>query len=153
MKKPKLFVNKVHIQKSGIHGYGVYAGKTLRKGDKIEECYFIITKGGDKGLEDFYFDAHGKYAVPTGFGIVYNHSDEPNADYTFNMKKRVTTINGSKIAASYPKNANKSLPKLKKPRKRKVSRKKPNPARNADTDKQINPSNHHSRLRGNDIVN
>lgn len=79
-----------------MHGYGVFAGKAIKKGEKIEECYIIISKGGDKGLEDFYFDAKGKYALFTGFGIIYNHSNDPNADYFINIKKRKATIKAAR---------------------------------------------------------
>jgi len=92
MKTP-LFQNKLIVKKSSKHGYGVFAGKTLKKGEKIEECYIIISrKGGDKGLEDFYFDAKGKSAVFLGFGSIYNHSDDPNADYRISMTNHVATI-------------------------------------------------------------
>jgi len=90
--KSKLLQKNVFVKKSSMHGYGVFAAKTIKKGEKIEQCYFIITKGGDKGLEDFYFDVKGKYAVLTGYGSIYNHSEEPNVDYTFNIKKRIATI-------------------------------------------------------------
>lgn len=94
--KRKLFQNKLMVQKSKIHGYGVFAQKTIKKGEKIEECYMIISKGGDKKLEDFYFDAKGKYALLTGFGIIYNHSDQPNADYHINVKNRIATIKAAR---------------------------------------------------------
>lgn len=97
----KLFQNKIAVMKSSMHGYGVFAQKSIKKGEKIEECYFILSRrGGDKGLEDFYFDAKGKYAVFLGFGSIYNHSDDPNADYTINIKKRIATI---KAARNIPK--------------------------------------------------
>jgi SET domain-containing protein len=104
----KLFQNKICVRKSPTHGYGVFAEKKLRKGEKIEECYIIISKGGDKVLEDFYFDAKGKCAIFTGFGIIYNHSDDANADYNINMKTRIATITadrtiqkGEEIFVSY----------------------------------------------------
>ena len=106
--KAKLFQNKLVVKKSSLHGYGVFAEKTIKKGEKIEECYVIISKGGDKTLEDFYFDAKGKYALFTGFGSIYNHSDEPNADYVINIKKRLATLKaertipkGKEIFVSY----------------------------------------------------
>lgn len=43
-------------------------------------------------MEDFYFDAQGKNALFLGYGSIYNHSDDPNADYIINIKKRITTI-------------------------------------------------------------
>lgn len=94
--KRQLFQNKIVVKKSTRHGYGVFAAKTIKKGEKIEECYFIITKGGDKGLEDFYFDAKGKHAVFFGFGSIYNHSDDPNADYFLNIKNRVVTFKAAR---------------------------------------------------------
>jgi len=97
--KAKLFQNKLIVKKSPINGYGVFAQKRLKKGELIEECYIIISKGGDKTLEDFYFDVDGKYAVFTGFGSIYNHSDDPNANYTINKKNRLTTIKAKKNIA------------------------------------------------------
>ena len=107
--KTKLFQNKLIVKKSRLHGFGVFALKTIKKGEKIEECYIIVSKkGGDKALEDFYFDAKGKNAVLLGFGSIYNHSDDPNADYTISLKNRVATIKatkkipkGSEIYVSY----------------------------------------------------
>ncbi len=94
--KKKLFQNKLVVKKSTLHGYGVFARKKIKKGEKIEECYVIISKGGDKILEDFYFDAKGKYALFTGFGSIYNHSEHPNTDYTINIAKRLATIKATK---------------------------------------------------------
>ncbi len=91
--KKKLFQNKIYVKKSPTHGYGVFAGKDFRKGELIEECYIIISpKGGDKVLEDFYFDIKGKYGVFTGYGSIYNHSEDPNADYNISISKKLATI-------------------------------------------------------------
>jgi len=87
--KKKLFQGKIVIKRSSRHGYGVFADKNFKKGEKIEECYFILTKGDDKVLEDYYFDIKGKYAFMFGFGCIYNHSDDPNADYEFDLKNRI----------------------------------------------------------------
>lgn len=93
--KASLFRGKIVVKKSPTHGYGVFAEKTFQKGEKIEECYIIISKGGDKKLEDYYFDVNGKYAIFTGYGIIYNHSDNPNCDYIINEKKRLVTMKAS----------------------------------------------------------
>lgn len=90
--KKQLVRNQIFVKKSSLHGYGVFAGKKLRKGEIIEECYIIISRGGDKKLEDYYFDVERKYAIFTGFGIVYNHSEDPNADYHINAKRKLVTI-------------------------------------------------------------
>ena len=94
--KAKLFQNNIIVKRSTMHGYGVFALKKLKKGALIEECYVIISKGGDKTLEDYYFDAKGKYALFTGFGSIYNHSVDPNADYTINIKNKVATIKAAR---------------------------------------------------------
>lgn len=94
--KNKLFQNKLVVKKSLMHGYGVFAGKTIKKGEMIEECYILVSKKENAGLIDFYFDANGKYVILTGFGSIYNHLDEPNADYKINLKKKIATIKAEK---------------------------------------------------------
>jgi len=90
--KKKLHHKNLIVKKSPMHGYGVFAAKNIKKGEIIEECYIIITKGKDKALEDYYFDAKGKDAILTGYGIIYNHCDEDNAEYTLNIKRRLATF-------------------------------------------------------------
>ncbi len=94
--KKILFQNKIYVKKSPTHGYGVFAGKRIKKGEIIEECYFLITRGKDKALEDYYFDADGKYGLPTGYGIIYNHADEDNCEYHVNTKRRLMTYKAIK---------------------------------------------------------
>lgn len=98
--------------KSPTHGFGVFADKKIRKGELIEECYFLIGRGGDKSLENFYFDAinskYKRYATFFGYGSIYNHSEDPNADYFINLTRRVsrfvaqrTIEKGEEILISY----------------------------------------------------
>lgn len=90
--KKQLFQNKLIVKKSSLHGYGVFAGKNFKKGEIIEECYIISTRGGDKKLQDYYFKVNNNYGIFTGFGIIYNHSDDPNADYFINAKRKLVTF-------------------------------------------------------------
>lgn len=93
----KLFVNKIAVKKSSRHGFGVFAEKKIRKGEKIEECYFLLSKGKDDSFEDYYFVAKKrKYALFLGNGSIYNHSDKPNTTYSINMNKRIATIKASR---------------------------------------------------------
>ena len=95
--KAQLFQTKLIIKKSTLHGYGVFSGKKIKKGELIEECYILITKGDDKNLEDFYFDGKNRrYVILTGFGSIYNHADEPNATYNINIKNRLARIKAIK---------------------------------------------------------
>ena len=94
--KSSVFQKKIIVKKSRLHGYGVFATHNIRKGEKIEACYVLISRGGDKVLQDYYFDAKGKYALFTGFGSIYNHADEPNVDYSINITKRIATFKANK---------------------------------------------------------
>lgn len=109
--KGAVFQNKLIVKKSSLHGFGVFAGKNYKKNEKIEECIIIIVpkrNSSNKILDDYYFDTKKKYALLTGFGSIYNHADEPNADYSINLRKRIATIKaiqpikkGEEIFVSY----------------------------------------------------
>lgn len=91
----KLFQNKIYAAKSKIHGFGVFADKNFRKGEKIEECYFILTgvKDNDPAYDYVFETKHRrKSALIFGFGCLYNHSDNANADYVINLKTKVATF-------------------------------------------------------------
>ena len=95
MNKP-LFQNKIYVKKSKTHGYGVFAAKRMKKGEMIEQCYVIISNGGDKKLEDYYFAADRKYALCFGFGCIYNHSDDPNVDYVISAKRKIAKFKANR---------------------------------------------------------
>jgi SET domain-containing protein len=88
----KLFQNELWVKKSPIHGFGVFAGKDIRKGEKIEECYFILSDCKDDIVYDFIFDAGGRSALILGYGSLYNHSDNPNVDYVINRRTKIATF-------------------------------------------------------------
>jgi SET domain-containing protein len=91
----KLFLNKLAVKKSTIHGFGVFAEKDMRKGEMIEECCFVFSDTEDEVIIDYIFEAGKKFALLFGYGSLYNHSDEPNAEYNFNLKRRVATFKAS----------------------------------------------------------
>lgn len=97
--KKELFLSNILVKKSkAIHGYGVFANQHFKKGDIIEECYLLVSKrGGDKALEDYYFQV-GRSAngIPLGFGMIYNHAEEPNADYTLHPKRSLMVFKASR---------------------------------------------------------
>ena len=92
----KIFLNKETKKKSKKHEKDGIEEKKIKKKKKIEECYFILSNGYDKALEDYYFAVKRKYAVFFGHGSIYNHSDDPNADYKINVNKRIATIKASR---------------------------------------------------------
>lgn len=96
--KTKLFINEIYVKKSRIHGYGVFAGKKIRKGELIEECCFILNKCEDNNIIDFLFQAKKgrKYALLLGYGSLYNHSDNDNAEYVLNLKTKIARFRASR---------------------------------------------------------
>jgi len=94
--KDKLIDSKVYVAKSTISGYGVFAKEDIKSGDIIEECPVVIldstfTQNTDWVLNRYAFswscscDICTKNGIsmcfPMGNGMIYNHSDEPNAYY------------------------------------------------------------------------
>jgi len=80
--------------KSAIHGFGVFAKKKFSKGDIIEECPYIISdreKKNPKKIQNYLFSGPTKKTtlILLGYGCVYNHSKNNNADYYSDDKKKV----------------------------------------------------------------
>ncbi|MCD6039258.1 MAG: hypothetical protein K0S27_658 [Gammaproteobacteria bacterium] len=67
------------VKQSLIHGYGVFADKIFDQNTIIEECCAIICSGKDKSLENYFFKSGKTCFIATGYGLVYNHADIPNA--------------------------------------------------------------------------
>jgi len=80
-----LTVPHIMIKPSNIHGYGVFANKAFENNEVIEECYAILSTGEERELKNYYFKSNNpdKLILPTGFGLIYNHADTPNATCYF----------------------------------------------------------------------
>jgi uncharacterized protein len=68
------------------HGRGVIAVAEIAAGETIEVCPILELGVGDaSGLLDDYIvslgDESGGSALLLGYGSLYNHSEEPNAEY------------------------------------------------------------------------
>jgi uncharacterized protein len=67
------------------HGRGVIATAEIAAGETIEVCPILELGEADaSGLLDDYTVSLGEnpgYALLLGYGSLYNHSDEPNAEY------------------------------------------------------------------------
>jgi uncharacterized protein len=86
---------KIYVDNSPIHGLGVFAKEQIFEGDIIEICP-VIDMGMIFGetshiLIDYRFNwPQGggnwiKQVVATGFGMLYNHSDDANANWRSNF--------------------------------------------------------------------
>ena len=80
----------IFVAHSDVHGQGVFAARDIEEGEVIEVCPIILFPASQLQsvrqtvLDDYYFDwgEEGKwFAFCLGFGSLYNHSYEPNAEY------------------------------------------------------------------------
>lgn len=84
------------------YGRGVFADKEFAKGELIEVCPVLLFTEHDSHmawvahasiLERYYFDYDKEHScLALGYGSLYNHSKNPNADYSSNTKEREIVI-------------------------------------------------------------
>jgi uncharacterized protein len=87
---------KIYVKKISAKHRGMFAGVNIRKGEVIERCPVIVIPLKDKELldkthvYDYYFNwgSRNQPAIVLGYGSIYNHSYEPNADYNQDTKNR-----------------------------------------------------------------
>lgn len=88
---------KIYVDKSPIHGWGVFAKEFISAGEIFEECPLLklpINVGEVSSiLLDYRFnwpqgDTWEEQVVSLGFGSLYNHSDTPNAYWRSNLDKK-----------------------------------------------------------------
>ena len=78
----------IRVGESPVHGQGVFATRPIAKGEVIERCPYIVIDDDDLAdanrLQDYLFtspDQPGDYLCVLGYGMMYNHSDHPNAEW------------------------------------------------------------------------
>ncbi len=95
----------ISIQQSNIHGRGVFACRKFKSGTVIETAPLILLSATDKAflqgtsLFSYYFlieNADTPAALGLGYSSVYNHSYDPNAEYTINLKNATLVIKACK---------------------------------------------------------
>ncbi len=95
----------ISIQQSNIHGRGVFACRKFKSGNVIETAPLILLSAADKAflqgtsLFSYYFlieNADTPAALGLGYSSVYNHSYDPNAEYTINLKNATLVIKACK---------------------------------------------------------
>jgi SET domain-containing protein len=65
-------------------GRGVFATKNLRNGQRIELSPTIEVENVSGTLKNYVFGKDGKEYVAFGCGSMFNHSDKPNVNWSFN---------------------------------------------------------------------
>lgn len=81
-------------------GRGVFAATAIPADTLIEVCPVIVLPKGDlqriheSRLHDYYFlwDGEGETAIALGYGSLYNHADDSNADYEMHIEARTLHI-------------------------------------------------------------
>jgi hypothetical protein len=80
----------IAVGESGDKGRGVFAQKRFRAGELIERCPVILLNPAERdrigstilGMYCFCWGADTEeMAIALGYGSIYNHSYEPNADF------------------------------------------------------------------------
>lgn len=90
-------MNKIIVRKISKDNRGVFATTRIRKGETIEICPVIIIPLKDKKALDkthiynYYFrwGRRNQPAIALGYGSLYNHSYNPNAEYDQKVKRGV----------------------------------------------------------------
>jgi SET domain-containing protein len=80
---------KIECKKSPLHGFGVFATENIEEGELIESCPVITVPFIEwkfvrySKLVDYMFewsqDIEKRIAYILGYGMIYNHSFDPNA--------------------------------------------------------------------------
>ncbi|NUO02207.1 MAG: SET domain-containing protein-lysine N-methyltransferase [Saprospiraceae bacterium] len=91
----------VYFSSSTIEGRGVFTYEPIEEGMLIEICPAIVMPAEDlpvihrTHLHDYYFlwgQEEKQCAIALGFGSLYNHSYEPNAEYVFDYEQQTIDI-------------------------------------------------------------
>ncbi|MBK7811245.1 MAG: SET domain-containing protein-lysine N-methyltransferase [Saprospiraceae bacterium] len=87
-------IEGLFVMKSEIAGRGVFTAEKIHKGDLIEICPVIIIPRSEVDtihqteLHDYYFvwgENNQEAAIALGFGSIYNHSYNPNAEFILDL--------------------------------------------------------------------
>ncbi len=78
--KSELKRRNIVAKKSPIHGYGVFAREDIPAKVVIEECFILYFSKNELILNDYLVSwTEDMGVLPLGYGVLYNHSPEPNA--------------------------------------------------------------------------
>lgn len=79
----KIAARRGLVVREGPRGRGVFATRTFAEDETVEVCPTVEISEGGGDLADYLFEStnEGMFLVVLGFGMLYNHSSEPNLDY------------------------------------------------------------------------
>lgn len=90
----------LYLKDSEERGRGVFTAQPIPAGSSIESCPVIVLSAADTEvihtthLHDYYFlwDDDGQSAIALGYGSLYNHASDPNADYEMDIEQRTIEV-------------------------------------------------------------
>ena len=98
-KRQRLHRDLIEARRSPRHGLGVFARAPIAAGAVIERCPVLLIAPddvdclGSGSLSGHIYDWGGGYAaIALGYGSLYNHDAEPNADYAAHEDSREIVI-------------------------------------------------------------
>lgn len=85
----------LYCSRAGKKGRGVFSNRPIHRGEVIETCEVIFFPRREVAtmrktqLEYYYYWwKSGSAVLPLGFGVLYNHSQNPNADWINDYRSR-----------------------------------------------------------------
>jgi hypothetical protein len=83
--------------KEGRYGRGVFAARAFATGDAVEHCPTLELPGDEVvgQLGDYVFgsnEGEEEVLLLLGYGMLYNHSDEPNCVYVQEEPRVITFV-------------------------------------------------------------
>lgn len=96
------FTNKICIKDTEKMGRGVFATEDIKKGVTLEVAPIIVLKHEDfidtkwNLLFEYYFWLDHEVVLALGYGSLYNHSIDPNAEYKIDTEKKSITFKSLK---------------------------------------------------------
>jgi uncharacterized protein len=96
-----LHIPGLYIAHHPLRGRGVFTAEAIEPGDVIEICPVIVLPPEDlpgihaSRLHDYYFlwgKKRDRCAIALGYGCLYNHSEQPNAEYELDFAGEAITI-------------------------------------------------------------
>ena len=91
----------IYFGPSELQGRGVFAARKIEAGEIIEICPVLVFPKSQLAdlrktiFDDYYFDWGNEgdfYALALGYGSLYNHSYEANADYDMDFESDTIDI-------------------------------------------------------------
>ena len=94
--------DKIEVGKTADMGKGVFATSLIKKGEVIEIAPIIILEFDElvdtrwNNLFNYYFWMDDYVVLALGYGSMYNHAEENNAEYKINEKSKTITFTAAK---------------------------------------------------------